>query len=644
MATRTTTRQPKLHEIFSDEDVAQIIGSAWLSTCPKDNKLNFICAKNGLMKAIKALQPVTPMPRNEWYKTVFGNFDTDRDGFLNYTAFEEIVRQYYDHHKQKHRLKQLAGRQTASPAASTTASTTPKSSSPTSDGGAITLASHVMCPAHIVACQIFRDYEFLDTAKLGRGSFGTVQVVQHRRTGERCACKRIPVTQVEQWDLIQTEIQLMKTLNHPNILRLHETYHDGHTIYLLMELCQGGQLFDRIVRHYDDAKQPITEELVAEWMRQIASATAYCHSKKIVHRDMKPENILFVDNSDNSPIKVIDFGLSSTMDVLRRNQKEIVERRTGVGAFMAKVLPKINGKTIVETQVKRVRMQRAGTPHYMAPEMIRGDYDEKCDVFSAGVIMYQLLSGVHPFYIHRVDTEETVRQKILFDHPPTVGDAWTRTSPEAKKLVRWMLEKQPSKRCTADEALQHEWFKNTQRPVSGLGSQLLGSVFDGLKNWQNHNRLKQAVLQLLAKKLSEHDIQALRKKFMKLDKMGDGTITIDELRLSMQEAGYEITEADIEKICSSLDTSGDNMIGYNEFISALLASRWQFQEPQLREVFNKFDVTQEGYITIDNLKTALKGHRSNQLTDTQLEVIFSEIDVDGDGRVDFDEFMALMTN
>mmetsp|Transcript_16118 Transcript_16118/g.13654 ORF Transcript_16118/g.13654 Transcript_16118/m.13654 type:complete len:156 (-) Transcript_16118:463-930(-) len=150
----------------------------------------------------------------------------------------------------------------------------------------------------------------------------------------------------------------MKKLDHPNIIKLYEIYEDARYIYLVLELCSGGELFDRITN-----KGSFAEAEAIEAFQQIMHAINYCHSFNITHRDLKPENFLYLNDDDESPIKVIDFGLSK------------------------------RGNTTQD-----VMTTRAGTPYYISPEVLQGKYDQSCDIWSAGVIMYILLCGYPPFY------------------------------------------------------------------------------------------------------------------------------------------------------------------------------------------------------------------------------------------------------
>ncbi|XP_026193621.1 calcium-dependent protein kinase 15 [Cyclospora cayetanensis] len=315
----------KLHiadpfEEDNDQMIRRLIDEAFNGISHGKNHVNLMQAGTGLEFVFKRLQPVVPLPDRDWYSAVFRNYDVDKDGEIDREAFEDIVRQYHAHHYEK-----LLKRSKRRPQPQ--------------------LASHIMYPAHHGVCQVFRDYRFGKV--VGKGSFGKVQLVTHRKTAANRACKTIAIQSPEQWELIKSEVELLKALNHPNIMKLFETYQDGYTIYLIIELCKGGPLFDRIVKHYDVMRSPITEEQMCGWMRQILSACSYCHERGVVHRDLKPENILFVDASDDSPLKVIDFGLSGTVNRLRETAKEVKERRSGVTAAFAKLFPIIGGKHII---------------------------------------------------------------------------------------------------------------------------------------------------------------------------------------------------------------------------------------------------------------------------------------------------------
>eukprot|EP00922_Rhytidocystis_sp_ex-Travisia-forbesii_P067445 GHVS01100337.1.p1 GENE.GHVS01100337.1~~GHVS01100337.1.p1 ORF type:complete len:697 (-),score=81.60 GHVS01100337.1:723-2813(-) len=664
--------------------VAQKSGNTKLANCRQ--------TASGLQSAFRQLQPVVPLPSTEgWYNSVFKNYDTNRAGQIDESEFYDIILQYYRHHS-KRCLQSSRTSDTSIDASSAVVGESvvvggghaymrdvpvggghaymrdvpvggghagivvcaelrgEENNGGAREGGTdghnveLALRSHIMYPRHHSnERSVYDDYEFLGHA--GVGSFGSVDAVKHKSSGQRRACKRIAIQFPQQWNLVEAEINLLKTLTHPNIIRLFESYHDGYNIYLVVELCEGGQLFDALIHHYEDIKQPMTETQVCGWMRQILSACSYCHDKGIIHRDIKPENILFAKAGNTSTVKMIDFGLSDTLQKIRSSQEEVTECRRGFRGSLLRLLP---AALITEkmTSVKRMQMQRAGTPHYMAPEMIKAVYDYKCDVFSVGIIMYQLLSGEHPFYEAEEDDEDSVRHKILNVDPPTNGQQWINVSSQAKDLVRQLLRKNPKKRPDAKTALNHPWFRDENLSVVKPCQQQFGlSVYEGLRQWQRQSRLKQAILQLMAKELNDEHIEHLRYKFSIIDTKGTGFITILQLKACMQQS--KVVESELESLIKSIDPSNKGVIDYRHFISLLLARRGAccFEESQLRQLFNALDSQHTGRLTVQSLQVALKikgQDRHEDVSNTEVAAIFDEVDKNRDGYIDFKEFIDFM--
>jgi len=499
----------------------------------------------------------------------------------------------------------------------------------------------VMFPTYIGRLAIFDDYEFI--GDVGSGSFGKVMVVRHKHTKQLRACKVVAVQTALQRELIDTEIKLLKSLNHPNIMKMHEVYFEQATeqrimngnIYLITELCEGGDLFSRILHHYEKLKQPMTESHVAFMMQQILSATQYCHDRGIIHRDIKPENILFVDRKPSSPLKIIDFGLADFTDKIREQAKEVKIPRGGTLGRLARMLPSVNGKHLISWHERKKVMQKAGTPHYMAPEMIEGCYDQKADLFSIGIILCQLLTGWHPFYVPG-DDEQSVRKKITSQEPLQFPqELWAPVSKDAQALCRDLLGRCPKIRPDAAQVLKYPWFRDPDK-LSPFGDTkgLSVSIFDGLMKYQAYNKLKRAVLQLLTKELSEFQIQELRNKFMALDSQGDGLLSPEELIEGMKHVGYVMSSSgELEQIMAALDASGSQRIGYKEFISALIERRVKFDRQQLRECFKKFDTNNSGTISYDDVKKIVAGG----ITESEWQEIASQR-----SEITFEEFVALM--
>nr|XP_002128230.1 calcium/calmodulin-dependent protein kinase type IV-like [Ciona intestinalis]XP_009858323.1 calcium/calmodulin-dependent protein kinase type IV-like [Ciona intestinalis] len=249
---------------------------------------------------------------------------------------------------------------------------------------------------------------------LGRGASSVVKVAEKNGTGEKYAVKIL--SKKAEKKLVQTEIGILLTLSHPHIIKLFDIYESGTNVYLVLERVTGGELFDRIV-----SRGWYSERDAAHALKQILQAVSYLHSKNIVHRDLKPENLLYADESDNSSLKVADFGLSRIKD----------------SDFM---------KTV------------CGTPGYVAPEILLGrPYTEAVDIWAIGVIAYILLCGFEPFHDDRGD--QAMFQRILKCDYKFVSPCWDDISLGAKDLVKKLLVLNPKRRLTAKAALEHPWVK-----------------------------------------------------------------------------------------------------------------------------------------------------------------------------------------
>lgn len=481
-----------------------------------------------------------------------------------------------------------------------------------------TLNPEVICPTHVGNQQIHDDYEFFGA--IGHGSFGEVMVARHRRTRQLRACKVVTVRTPEQLELVRTEIELLKTLDHPNILKLHEAYFEkvpkssATKVYLVTELCEGGDLKSRLVHHYDDLKEPMTESHIAYMMQQILSALKCCHARGIVHRDIKPENILFANLSPGSLVKIIDFGLANFVDRLRDDADEVRVPRQGVMGRLAQALPKLQShrsNKLLYTN-KRV-MQRAGTASYMAPEVDNGAYDESSDMFSVGIIFCQMLTGCHPFHALKGDNRKTIRLKITSPYPvelPTEG--FKDISLEAQDLCRALLDKSPRQRLTATQALAHSWFSDqkTPSPIGNTSTALFASrsfsseaILEGLKEHQTSHKLKRAMLQLWVRELPDDQLNKLRSAFVGLHTNTDGRFAVEELVTSLKcNDASEINEL-VRPL--ALGSAESLEIGYAEFIAFLA---WQHLDPtreHLQACFQKLDRRSCGRISYGDMCQAL---------------------------------------
>ncbi|TVU45642.1 hypothetical protein EJB05_05133, partial [Eragrostis curvula] len=393
--------------------------------------------------------------------------------------------------------------------------------------------------------------------ELGRGEFGVTRLATDRATRERLACKSIPKrrlrTAVDVAD-VRREVAIMASLpDHPALVRLRAAYEDSDAVHLVMELCDGGELFDRIVAR----------------------------------------------GSEDAQLKAIDFGLS----VFFRPGERFTE--------------------IV------------GSPYYMAPEVLRRSYGPEVDIWSAGVILYILLCGVPPFW---AETEQGVARAILRGKLDMEREPWPRISDGAKSLVRQMLQMDPKKRPTAQQVLEHPWLQNARKaPNVPLGD----VVRARLQQFSAMNKFKKKAMRVIAEHLSVEEVEVIRDMFAIMDADKDGRVTLQELKAGLKKVGSKLAEPEMELLMEAADVNGNGYLDYGEFVAITIHLQRLSNDDHLRTAFLYFDKDSSGYIERAELADALADD-SGDTDDAALNNVLREVDTDKDGRISFDEFVAMM--
>ncbi|KAL9236304.1 hypothetical protein vseg_010991 [Gypsophila vaccaria] len=432
--------------------------------------------------------------------------------------------------------------------------------------------------------------------ELGRGQFGVTYLCTDRATGEQLACKSISkkklVTKADREDM-RREIQIMQHLSgQPNIVEFKGAYEDKLSVNLVMELCAGGELFDRII-----AKGHFSEKAAASIVTQIVNVVHVCHFMGVMHRDLKPENFLLASKDHDAALKATDFGLS------------------------------------VFIQGGKVYRDIVGSAYYVAPEVLRRRYGKEIDVWSAGVMLYILLSGVPPFW---AETEKGIFDAILQGHIDFESKPWPSISNGAKDLVRKMLTADPKKRITAAQVLEHPWLREGEASDTPID----GAVLTRMKQLRVMNKLKKLALKVIAESLPEDEIQGLKQMFENMDTDGSGTITYEELKEGLARLGSKLSESEAKALMEAADQDGSGSIDYIEFVTATMHRYRLERDDQLYKAFQYFDKDNSGFITTDELETAM---RDFGIADENcIKDILAEVDTDNDGRINFEEFVAMM--
>ncbi|XP_076959389.1 calcium-dependent protein kinase 1-like [Bidens hawaiensis] len=431
--------------------------------------------------------------------------------------------------------------------------------------------------------------------KLGQGQFGTTFLCIDKSTGELYACKTIEKRKLltdDDVEDVRREVQIMHHLaEHPNVISIKGAYEDNVAVHLVMELCAGGELFDRIL-----ARGHYTERKAAELTRTIMGVVEACHSMGVMHRDLKPENFLFMNKREDAVLKTIDFGLS---------------------VFFKP------GESFHDV---------VGSPFYVAPEVLKKNYGPEVDIWSAGVIVYILLFGVPPFW---AETEQGIFEQVLHGDLDFSSDPWPSISDDAKDLVRKMLDRDPKRRLTAHEILCHPWVQ-----VDGVAPDkpLDSAVLSRMKQFLAMNKLKKMAVRVIAESLSEEEIAGLKQMFQMIDTDNSGHITFDELKEGLKRVGANLKESEIYDLMQAADIDDSGTIDYGEFVAATLHMNKIEKENHLFVAFSYFDKDGSGYITADELQQACEEFG----IDVPFEELIQDIDQDNDGRIDYNEFVAMM--
>lgn len=437
---------------------------------------------------------------------------------------------------------------------------------------------------------------------IGAGSFGTVRRVISKATGEAMAMKSIPKAGIQDHAAFQQEVDMMMAMDHAHIVRLHETFEDFEGIYLVAELCEGGEMFDAIVEIGN-----FTEVCCATLMSQMMHAIRYMHVRQIAHRDLKPENFLLkfpkrVPIMDNT-LKLIDFGFA----------KKFADDRA-------------------------MLRTRCGTFGYMAPEIEDGaGYSENVDVYACGCVLFMMLSGNLPF---DAEDDEEILRLARAGKPNFATEQFSAVGQPVKDLISAMIHVDPKQRMSSEQALEHPWIKSP--PETASSTNVLNFV-TGLRNYGGVNRFKKAALLVLTHHVGEEDLVRMRGIFEVLDVDGNGMLSMNELKDGCEQCGLMQTE-DVRRLFDAVDTDHSGMIDYSEFLAATLDQRTILTRQKCWEAFSVFDLDGDGKISHAELREMLLADQmSSEISvDGDVDQLIAEYDVDNSGEIEFDEFMNML--
>eukprot|EP00879_Flechtneria_rotunda_P004238 GHRR01004486.1.p1 GENE.GHRR01004486.1~~GHRR01004486.1.p1 ORF type:complete len:457 (+),score=158.20 GHRR01004486.1:244-1614(+) len=431
---------------------------------------------------------------------------------------------------------------------------------------------------------------FILDKQIGKGAFGVVRLAKKKATSEPVAVKSISKAKLvckEDVKDVQAEVAIMNLVaGHINVVTLESTHEDKDYVHIVMELCGGGELFDHIVE-----AQHFSERKAAQIFQKMVEVVNHCHELGVMHRDLKPENFLLTSKSSDSELKLTDFGL---------------------GVFFK------HGERFRDL---------VGSPYYVAPEVLRKNYSHEADMWSLGVILYILLSGLPPFW---GDTEDQIFKMVLKGAIDFKSEPWPRISDAAKDCVKRLLEMDPTKRATAEQILKHDWLVKEGVAVD---TDMDSVVLRRMRQFAQMNKLKKAAMMVVGQNLSPDELSGLRELFKSIDVDNSGTITVEEMRKALLNWGHKISDVELQSLMAIADVDGDGLIDYNEFVAATMHLSKLEKEELLQKAFKQLDKDGSGTISIEELEEAL---RHFGIYDNAKDLLASA-DTNGDGQIDYAE-------
>lgn len=445
-----------------------------------------------------------------------------------------------------------------------------------------------------------KDYvasRFIMGKTLGKGGSCRVVKAQYKTDKSYAALKIMAKKDKMNQELYTKEWQILQKVQHSNIIRLIEYFEDPSYYYILTGLCEGGELFDRIV----DKDRKITEKQAAMYIKSLLEALQSIHKKNIVHRDLKPENLMFQDDSDKSPMILIDFGCAK----------------------------------VVEDD--KVYKDLVGTPYYLAPESAAGHKYTRTgavlkssDVWSAGVIAYVMVTGRPPFNGHS-NTEifaNIIKKPLKF--PQGI-----KISKPLKALLKRMMKKSPKQRIKLDDCLNDPWVTGKE----AKDEEISPDVIKVLRQFQHQSRLKKAITKTLAEHMGKEPMKKIEGHFQRLDKDGNGKLDSKELAvlLTSMELDEEKAKEEAAAIISAVDLDNSGTIEFKEFAVIWQRKLLCVNNAYIKAVFDVLDEDKSGKISAAELKKVLSKEDQEKVDE-----IIADVDKDKDGEIDFNEFKDAM--
>ena len=403
------------------------------------------------------------------------------------------------------------------------------------------------------------------------------------------------------------EIAILRTLDHMNILKIYEFYQDEKCFYLINEYCNEGDLFEKI------QQGPLNEYSVCYIIKQILSAIDYCHDNNILHRDLKLESIL-IESFENIIIK------NENIELLNIKISDFSSARS--------------------FRKHKNLTKKVGTPYYITPEVLNRNYNEKCDIWSIGVLMFMLLSGKPPFW---GDSDKEIIQMVKEGKMDFRKNEWNNVSNDAIDLIHNMLRYDSKKRFSAFECLKHVWFKKYFYKFI-ISKNEIEEYYNNIISFQTNTIFffQQASLAYIVHHIiKKEDLDKIKKFFIFIDDKGIGKISHNEFVNKLKKQIGNINEKEVLKVLKYIDQGKTGFLEFEEFVRACINKKKLLNEENLKISFTLFNKTGiKKVISCQDFKNILG--LQTKFSNKTWEKIINQIDINGDGQIEFLEYKEMM--
>ena len=516
------------------------------------------------------------------------------------------------------------------------------------------LDTHSSLPSNIIDIKIGKKdlikkrfespYEHYEVIKqLGKGSFGVVYMVKNKASQIPRALKELSKALISNGvnsEEIANEINILRMLDHPNIIRIFEFFEDADNFYVVTELCDQGDLSQKI----GDGTVP--EFIVKYLMKQIFETIAYLHSKNVVHGDIKKENILLYSKKDKTNSDFLESIELVNSD--REIKDELMNIRKTYSKKTQKLLKQLSDYEIKLADFGCAKMFHksrlkgiVGTTYYCSPEVLREDYREECDEWACGVLMYLLLTGVNPF---DGEDEEEIEHNIKTQPVNLKIPQLRGVSFDCKNLISQLLKKDPTERITAADALKHDFFKDMSKVEEFLEQkadmELFGTLRDSMK--LKKSKFKDTVIAYISLNFVQKDEEEKIKEIFRKLSDDHSTYKIDEEQFvkCILESNTGIKEEEARQMFLDIDIDQNGTIEYQELISALSDKKKLLNESNLREAFDFFDKDKSKSISWGEINAIITGGQN--INKTLMNEFLEQIGKKENEEITFEEFCKIV--